>query len=148
MVRSSTKTRSAGSYLGDLIRAEWHRGYNYVSAVVKNTGSADVLGMNLLGQPLKVSSGTHQFVLTTDEANTTALFASDKLMPSIAANATSADLFLILKRGPIIIDQDALPVTDVNGATLVPATIATALAALSPPIIAVRELTPTKTQSV
>lgn len=148
MVRSSTKTRSAGTYLGDLIRAEWQRGYNYVSAVVKNTGSSNVLGMNLLGQPLKVVSTVHNFVLTTDEANTTALFAHDKPMPSLAAAATSDDLFLILKRGPAIIDQDALPVTDVNGATLVPATIATALAALSPPIIAVREHATTKTQSL
>ncbi len=147
MTRGASNTRAAGTYLGDLIRAEWHRGYNYVSAVVKNSGSSNLLGARLLGQPMKVISTVHNFVLTTDEANTTALFAHDKPMPSLAAAATSDDLFLILKRGPALIDQDALPVLDVNAATLVPATIATALAALSPPIIAVREHATTKTQS-
>jgi hypothetical protein len=148
MARSITKTRSAGTYLGDLIRAEFHRSYNFVSAKVKNTGSSNLLGAVLTGQPMKVVSTVHNFVLTTDEANTTALFAHDKPMPSIAAAATSDDLFLILKRGPAVIDQDALPTADVNGATLVPATIATALAALSPPIIAVSEPAQTKTQSL
>lgn len=147
MARGITKSLAAGYALGDLIRAEWHRGYCYVEAVVKNSGSSNLLGARLLGQPMKLISTVYNFVLTTDEANTTAVFAHDKPMPSIAAAATSVDRFLILKRGPALINQDALPVLDVNGATLVPATIATALAALSPPIIAQRELTPTKTQT-
>lgn len=147
MTRSVTKTRAAGTYLGDLIRNEFHRQYNYVEAPIKNpSSSTDLSGFNPLGQPLKVVSTVYNFVLTTDEANTTALVAYDKNIV-LAHGATSDDRYLILKRGPACIDQDALPVLDVDAATLVPATIATALAALDPPIIAVRELSPTKTQS-
>lgn len=147
MTRSVTKTRAAGSYLGDLIRAEFHRAYNYVEAPVKNpSSSTDLSGYNPLGQPLKIVSTVYNFVLTTDEANTTALMAYDKNI-ILAHGATSDDRYLILKRGPVVIDQDVLPVLDVDAATLVPATIATALAALDAPIIAVSEVTPTKTQT-
>lgn len=147
MARGITKTLAAGYALGDLIRAEWHRGYNYVEAVIKNSGSSNLLDARLLGQPMKKISTVWNFVLTTDEANTTGIFAHDKPMPSVAATATTVDRYLILVRGPALINQDALPVLDVNAATLVPATIATALAALSPPIIAQRELSPTRTQT-
>ncbi len=147
MARGTTKSLAAGSMLGDLVRAEWHRGYCFVEAVVKNSGSANLLGTRLLGQPMKKISTVWNFVLTTDEANTTGILFYDKPFPSLAAAATSVDRYLILVRGPALIDQDALPVLDVNAATLVPATIATALAALKPPIIAQRELSPTKTQT-
>ncbi len=152
MTRSSTKTRAAGSYLGDLIRAEWHRGYSYVSSTLKNPSATAITNINPLGQPVKVSSSTRVFVKATDEAAATGIVAYDKPI-TIAGSATTVEEYLVLVRGPVLIDYDALPLKDMDagggeaGTAFTIATLITAYAALSPPIIALRELTPTKTQS-
>ena len=152
MTRSTTLTRAAGTYLGDIIRAEWHRGYNYVSSTLKNPSATAIVNQNPVGQPVKVSSSTRVFVKATDEANATGIVAHDKPI-SLAGSATSDDLYLILVRGPALIDQDALPLKDMDagggaaGTAFTIATLVTAYAALSPPIIVQRELSPTKTQS-
>lgn len=153
MVRSVTKDRPAATYLGDLIRAEWHRGYNYTSSKVVNPSATAITAQMALGQPVKVSGANHVFVKATDEANATGLFAHDKPI-TLAGSATSDDLFLILKRGPALIDQDALPLKDMDagggsaGTSFTIATLVTAYAALTPPILVQRELSPTKTQSL
>jgi len=147
MARSITKTRGAATYLGDILRSEFDRKYNMVSAKIKNpSSSVDLSGFNPLGQPVKLVSDVWQFVLATDEANTGGLFMDQRLL-TLAHGATSDDLFMILVRGPAVIDKDALPTTDIEGTALTNATIVTALAALSPKITTVSALTPTKTQT-
>ena len=152
MTRSSTKTRAAGTYLGDLIRAEWHRGYNYVSSTLKNPSSTAITNQSVLGQPVKVSSSTRVFVKAGDEGNATGIVAYDKPI-TIAGSGTTDDLYLVAVRGPMLIDYDALPLKDMDagggdaGTSFTVATLVTAYAAFSPPIIALRELTPTKTQT-
>jgi len=152
MTRSVTKTRAAGTYLGDVIRDYYHSGYNFVSSTLKNPSATAIANQNPIGQPVKVSSSTRVFVKATDEANATGIVAWDKPI-SLAGSATSDDLYPVLVRGPALIDQDALPLKDMDagggdaGTAFTIATLVTAYAALSPPIIAQRELTPTKTQS-
>jgi hypothetical protein len=155
MTVGSTKTRAAKTYLGDLIRAEFHRAYNYVEAPLVNpnsTSAGDLNGFNPLGQPVKASGNNYVFVLATDEASTIGLVADQRLL-NLLHSATSGERYLILRRGPAVIDYDAIPANDVAagggsaGTAFTVATIVTALAALSPPIIAVRELTPTKEQT-
>lgn len=149
MARSITKDRPAATYLGDLVRAEFHRMYCCVEGPIKNPSSSDDLeGFNPLGQPLKLVASTYQFVLSTDEGNATAICFHDKPI-NLAHGVTSSDRYLILKRGPAVIDLDALPTDDIEGTAFdTVAELAAAYAALSPPIITVRALTPTKTQEV
>ncbi len=155
MTRSSTKSRAAGTYLGDIVRAEWHRGYNAVSGKLVNpngAASGDLTGFNPVGQPVKASGANYVFVLATDEASAIGFVAFDKNI-NLAHGATSDDKYLIMIRGPLLIDKDALPANDValgggaNGTAFTIATLLTAYAALSPPIIKQVEVTPTKTQT-
>jgi len=147
MARSITKTRAAGTYLGDILRSEFSRNYNMVSAKIKNpSASTDLSGFNPLGQPVKLSGGTWQFVLDGDESNAGGIFMDQRLL-TLAHGVTSDDLFMILVRGPATVDSDALPATDIDGDTLTQATLLTAYKALSPPIEFVTALTPTKTQT-
>jgi hypothetical protein len=153
MTRSIDKTRPAGSYLGDLLRAEWHRGYCCVSSKLVNCSSTAITGQLILGQPVKVSSSNHIFVKATDEANATGIVLDDRLL-TLAGSGTTDEPYLVLKRGPALIDQDALPTKDMDagggtaGTAFTIATLVTAYAALSPPIIVQRALSPTKTQSL
>jgi hypothetical protein len=150
MARSTTKT--SGKVLGDLIRAAYHQGYCYVSGKLVNPSATALAGVSVLGQPVKASGANYVLVLATDEANAIGIVAHDKPI-NLALSGTSDDLYLILRRGPALIDYDALPLKDTAagggdaGTAFTIATLVTALAALSPPIIALRELTPTKTQT-
>lgn len=153
MARSTTKTRGAGVALGDVIRNIWHPAYNYVSGKLVNPSATALAGVYVTGQPVKASGANYVLVLATDEANAIGLVAHDKPI-NLGASATSDDLYLILRRGPALIDYDALPLKDTAdgggdaGTAFTIATLVTAYAALSPPIIAQRELTPTKTQTL
>lgn len=152
MTRSSTKTRAGGTYLGDLIRYEANRGYNYVSGKIVNPSSTDIVGQLALGQPVKASGSDFVFVKAGDEAATIGLFADQRPI-NLDGSATSDDQFLILRRGPATVAKEAIPAKDMDagggddGTALTAATIVTALAGLSPPIIALDPLTPTKTQT-
>lgn len=155
MTQSIDKTRPAGSYLGDILRNEWHRSYCCVSGKLVNpngAASGNLVGFNPIGQPVKASGANFVFVLATDEANAIGIVAYDKPI-TLAFGATSELPYLILRRGPALIDKDALPLKDVAlgggsaGTAFTVATLVTAYAALSPPIIAQVEVTPTKTQN-
>jgi len=152
MTRGITKTRAAGSYLGDLIRSEFSRNYNMVSGKIVNPSATAITAQNLLGQPVKASGANYVMVKATDEASAIGIIAHDKPV-TLAGSAVSDDLYMIIRRGPLVIDKDVLPLKDADagggdaGTAFTVATLVTAYAALSPPIIATTDLTPTKEQS-
>lgn len=153
MARSTTMTRPGGTYLGDLLRNEWHPGYCCVSAKLVNPLAGALTNFNPIGQPVKASGANFVFVQDGDEANAIGLVLHDKPI-SVPGSGTdggvSAEKYMILRRGPALIAEDAIAAgatvagDDVNGDALTIATIVTALAALSPPIIAQVDLTPTE----
>ena len=152
MTRGITKTRAAGTYLGDLLRTEFSRNYNMVSGKLVNPSATAITNQILLGQPVKASGSNYVLVKATDEASAIGIVAYDKPV-TLAGSATSDDLFMILRRGPAVIDKDILPLKDADagggdaGTAFTIATLVTAYAALSPPIIATTDLTPTKEQT-
>jgi hypothetical protein len=123
-----------GRSLGDVIRHVWHNGYNYVSGSLVNPDASARVGVNLLGQPVKASGNDFVLIKSSDEASAIGIVAED-LKVDLAISEVTLKKYLILRRGPALIDRDSLPVLDVAGGTLTPATIATALLALSPPIV-------------
>lgn len=73
-------------------------------------------------------------VLAGNESACTGIMMYDKTISALSYFGTIIDV-PVLTRGPSILDSDAFPVLDVGGGTLTKATIITALAGLSPPII-------------
>lgn len=145
MARSTTLTQ--GFVLGDLVKAVWDHGYSFVEGLLVNPVAVAKTGWNPIGQPVKASGANFVFVQDTDEAAAIGLVAHDKPI-NLGASATSADRYLILRRGPALYDKAVIAAADINGDALTASTIVTALAALSPPLIALTEVTPTQTQTL
>lgn len=144
MARSTTLTQ--GAVQGDLLKEFMSPGYNFVEGKLVNPVAVAKTGWNPIGQPVKASGANFVFVQDTDEANAIGIVLHDKPI-NLAASATSADRYLILRRGPALIDKEQIAGTDINGDALTKATIVTALAALSPPIIGLSEPATSKTQT-
>lgn len=132
-------TISKGRTMGDVVRYVLHPGYCIVSAYVVNPNAAAYAAQNLVGQPVKASGANYVFVESTDEAAVIGLFMHDKPV-ALGVSETTTIKYPILVRGPALVDQDSLPVNDVAGVAFdTVAQLVTALAALDPPIIAVRQ---------
>ena len=85
---------------------------------------------DMIGRPVKlVSTQWELAIAATDEATVDGLVFDPTVGLTLANNAISTAVFVFLIRGPAVVNLNAI----VSGFTL--ATIATALAALSPPII-------------
>lgn len=153
MTVSTTKTKGPAQSMGDILRTEFHPQYCRVSGKLVNPSSTAITDQIPLGQPVKASGSDYVFVKATDEASAIGIVLHDKPI-TLAGSATSDLPYPILIRGPATIDQDALPAKDMDagggsaGTSFTIATLITAYAGLSPKIVAVRELTPTKTQSL
>lgn len=115
--------------------------YNRVSAPIRN-GSAgamdDQAGLNnMIGQPVALSGGNYNLVLTTAEATATGVILGgprnrlneegDSL--GVAASTTEEWWIEAIQTGAVY-REDSFPVLDVNGDVLDPAAIGAALVAL------------------
>jgi len=125
--------------IGDVLKREWDREYTRVSAKLVNfaTSGSDVTLPQSAGYPLLSSTGGYAPMAAGQEASCKGLLMFDKPVPALAASGTSAGTYSILRRGPAVVLQDALPPLDFAGGTITLATLVTALAALTPPIIVV-----------
>lgn len=106
--------------------------YCFVTGTIKNTTGATVAieKEDMIGRPVKLVASQYELAIpATDEATVDGLVFDPQVGLALANNATSTAVFVILIRGPAVVNLNAI----VSGFTL--ATIATALAALSPPII-------------
>lgn len=106
--------------------------YGTVSGTIKNTTGAAVTltKQDLIGRPVKwVTDHWELAIPGTDEATVDGLVYDPQDDLSLANNGTTANKFVILVRGPALVDLNQIK----SGFTL--ATLATALQALNPPIV-------------
>lgn len=139
-------TLTRGRSLGDIIKWLSHQGYNCISGVFRNASGGTLTNVQILGQPVKASSTKFVPVLATDESSAIGIVMTDQKV-TLANNTDLGNKVLILRRGPALINSDALPAADVAGTSFTVATLVTAYAALSPPIIAQTEPDTVETQS-
>lgn len=134
-------------HLGDIFKFVSHPGYNTVSGIFRNNSGATRTLFSLVGMPVKLSGGKWVPVLATDEANITGLVMSEEYVDTLANNTDWGTKVQVMVRGPALYDKDALPAADIAGTPFTLATIVTALAALSPPLIAQAEPATSQTQA-
>lgn len=133
-VSSDTKKK----VMGDILKYVLNMDYCCVSAKVKNgTGGTLAAVSDAVGYPVKLNGSDWEMVQDTDEANATGVIVNDPEgngIESLAAGASTAGEFAILRRGPAIIAQDEIASADSEASAYTQATLITALEALSPPI--------------
>lgn len=109
--------KSEGKRVSDLIKSEYDRAYNYITAdSVMNTGAAVVDG-ELLGQPVKLNGAQYEFVVAADIANATH-FVAEQRLESLDATTGKAEDVLLMECGPALVLSTGFPTKDINGATL------------------------------
>lgn len=105
------------------------------TVTVRNgTGTARTL-TDVVAYPLKAGTNGADYNLAVagDEANITAMLLAGPPGPlndAIGANTTSSLKYTALVHPPAILNQDAIPLLDIAGASFTQATIRTRLAAL------------------
>jgi hypothetical protein len=113
--------------------------YVFVSATVKNPAAATLAAGGLVpGMPVKLVATQWTILLSGDEANVKGIYLGNDLVAipeALAQNAITQQSYRILVRGPAVINKDATPTTDPNGANYDWSALSTALAALNPPIM-------------
>lgn len=144
---STYPTQTQPRRLGDLLIWEPHSGYCRKSVTIKNAGGSAVDILDPVGYPLKLSGSIYELAYAGDEASVVALLLYQNEI-SLAAGATTLFNVGIIVRGPVILNySQGLPTVDAAGSAFTISTIVTALAALSPPMIAYAEPTIQATQS-
>lgn len=136
MANVITNTRKV---ISDVLAFEFNRTYNYASAKVKNNAVGAITIDNPIGQPVGLAAGVYGFLAAGAEADTLGIIVHGDPVQALAAAALTPTKFLILVRGPAGVRPSGIAATDAAGAAFTKATIVTALAALSPPIITVDE---------
>lgn len=114
--------------VGDLLVWDTHPSFCRGEGNIKH-GTLAIDEESMLGMPVKKVSGNWQPVLDGDEANVEALVLSHEAL-ELAANTVSPKKYLVLERGPAVINEDAIPTTDIEGDSYTVSTIVTALNAL------------------
>lgn len=122
-----------GPNRGDLVIQDDEQ-YSRESRITLTNGAVNVtVETEPVGQPIIVATGV--FILTGNEAGATGIVIAGKTIPAgVAADAaiTNRDEpFLTIDRpAGVVLNEDKLPVLDVQGNALVPATLRTAYEAL------------------
>lgn len=144
---STYPTQTQPRRLGDLLIWEPHSGYCRKSVTIKNASGSAVDILDPVGYPLKLVSSVYELAFAGDEASVVALLLYQNEI-NLAAGATTLFNVGIIVRGPVILNySQGLPTVDAAGAAFTISTIVTALAALSPPMIAYAEPTIQATQT-
>ena len=134
--------------IGDLLKAEWDKGYCRVSTVLKNdTGAETAEVTDPVGYPIKMDGTDYVLCQATEEASCIGLVLEGPTIEALDASKAEAtdNKYAVLERGPARIAKDALPATDSEGASYTIATLVTALEALDVPIIV--QVVPTKSST-
>lgn len=139
---AGTATLTKKRTIGDVVKSVWHPGYNYVSGLYENHLGAAIDLDDPVGMPVKLVGGKWRSVVAGDEANVGGLLVYDKPL-QLAAGATHADKFLVLRRGPALVNRDKIRTTDAAGAALNVTTVMTALNAL----LIIEQIEPTQTST-
>ena len=136
--------------VGDIFRHKYaYDTYLGGGAKVYNRSGGAITINDPMGYPLIADGADFAFAKLTDEADVVALFVPGMGFAK-KVDALADDGYVltnVIVRGPAIVDLTQLPTLDYAGGTFVKATIATALAALNPPILAFVEHVQTATQT-
>lgn len=132
-----------------MFSGEINKQYQTVSAKVRNpsAGAISVSRENLIGQPVKLVTGNWTFVLDGDEANAEAVVYQGEPITALAASGDTPTECTILVRGPIVLKKSGMVANDVEGDALNATTLATALLALSPPMVTVDDTSQVKDEA-
>lgn len=135
--------------IGDILKAEWDKGYCRVSTVLKNDHASAVTKevTDPVGYPIKMDGTDYVLCQATEEADCIGIIVEGPTIEELdAAKAEATDnKYALLVRGPARIAKDALPTTDSEGASYTTATLVTALEALNVPVIV--QVVPTKSST-
>lgn len=140
VAQTLTKTDIPGNVVKEYVSNE----YSLVSAVIKNSfaGAVVLSNFEIAGQPVVYANGTAELcesanVAGIGETDANGIVVSKEVIASLANAASTVNKYLILVRGPAVIWTNGIPAADAAGTAWdTIAEIVTALAALSPPIIA------------
>ena len=123
---------------GDTIKNHYDEEYTMESAVLENAGLGQYTDFEIGGMPVVLAAGVATLVedglVGADQTDANGIVAT-KGKVTLATTASTVEKYLILVRGPAVIWSNGIAPEDGLGVAIVAATIATALAAESPPII-------------
>lgn len=123
----------------DVVAVDFDPTYNYVSATLKNVGLGAVSLANPIGYPVRNNAGVWELIIATEEDETEGIIVGGPPIKALAAAGVTKGKYLILCRGPACVRPGGISAKDTADANITKATVITALAALSPPILAVDE---------
>lgn len=135
----SSQSETKGYVPGDLIIYELDQLFTRESASVQNDsttggtyGAITIDDTELLGQPVKLTSGVWEFA---SAANVTAgtvngIIVSGDEITALAADASTSGKYAILARGPAVINEGKIPALDVYEDAITAADYITAVEAL------------------
>ncbi len=123
---------------GNAIKNHYDEEYTMESAVLENGGLAQYTDVEVAGMPVVLAAGVATLVevglVGADQTDANGIVAT-KGRVTLATTAATVEKYLILTRGPAVVWNDGIAAADGEGTAYTKATIATALAAVSPPII-------------
>lgn len=126
-------TQTSQNKLGDLLKMELDHRYTRLSCKVKAGDGIDGnVPENLLGYPVVVDANDEITFVTSAGAGFSAADANGLVLlqgkQGSTALADLPDQIPVLRRGPALVNEDQIIVTDYNGVALTLATLVTALA--------------------
>lgn len=128
--------KTQGNRMGDLIKFLDEAIYCIESYFLVNPAGEDFTFP--VGTPCSVSGSNATPLAAAAQASVTALLLEATFIPS---GETTPLKYSFVVRGPAVVDKDRLPTADYDAASYNHTTIATALAALDPPILSRTEPT-------
>lgn len=127
-------TLSSPKVLGDLVKWETHYAFCRDSGTIKNATGADTIEYSdPVGYPVSSDgAGGYKFTEVGDEANCIGLIMQGPKIPIVSNNESTPDEYLLIVRGPCLVNKDAIASDDIDGAGALDAdAIQTALEALN-----------------
>ena len=123
---------------GNAIKNHYDEEYTMESCVLKNGGLGAYTDLEVAGMPVVVAAGVATLVedglVGADQTDANGIVAT-KGRVTLATTVETVEKYVVLVRGPAVIWSNGIAAEDGLGVAIVAATIATALAAESPPII-------------
>ena len=131
----------------DVLKREWDEMYSRVSTTLTNNTLATQTVADMVGMPVKLNGAVWELALNADVATIDGVVIDGPPINALANAATTTEKYVVLMRGPAVINEDALQANDPAGTPWTTATLKTSLEGLSPPIKLINEPTKISTQT-
>lgn len=125
----------------DFVLDEYDQRYTRMAVKIKNnTGVALAAGAIQVGHPLTINGTDYETTNAGGEAAFDMFVIDPRVVEALAIGATTELEYEVLVRGPALVNVDAIPDTDPDGASALDKTaLVTAMKAFNPPIIPLYE---------